>query len=125
MKKIIFIVLLLTSVSGMAANWIYLSTSASGKKYYYDSSNISGRTLGNKGHWTWVKIIYPNLWTISGKDFNIKHEQWVFDCNGQVRVDDEIYYYNDTLVYKKTGIGDMSSVLPDSIGEDLKELVCR
>lgn len=125
MKKIIFIALLLTSVLGMAANWVYLGTTAQGKKYYYDSSNISGRTIGDEGHWTWVKIIYPNLWTIGGKDFNVKHEQWVFDCNGYVRIDDEFYYYNNTIVHKNTGTGKWDSVSPDSMGEELKDLVCR
>ena len=124
MKKIIFIVLLLTSVSVMAANWVYLGT-AQGRKYYYDSNNISGRTIGDEGHWTWVKIIYPNLWTIGGKDFNVKHEQWVFDCNGYVRIDDEFYYYNKTLVHQNTGTGKWASVVPDSMGEGLKDLVCR
>jgi hypothetical protein len=124
MKKIIFIALLLTSVLGMAANWVYLGT-AQGRKYYYDSNNISGRTIGDEGHWTWVKIIYPNLWTIGGKDFNVKHEQWVFDCNGYVRIDDEFYYYNKTLVHQNTGTGKWASVVPDSMGEGLKDLVCR
>lgn len=124
MKKIIFIALLLTSVLGMAANWVYLGT-AQGRKYYYDSNNISGRTIGDEGHWTWVKIIYPNLWTIGGKDFNVKHEQWVFDCNGYVRIDDEFYYYNKTLVHQNTGEGKWASVVPDSMGEGLKNLVCR
>lgn len=124
MKKIIFIALLLTSVLGMAANWVYLGT-AQGRKYYYDSNNISGRTIGDEGHWTWVKIIYPNLWTIGGKDFNVKHEQWVFDCNGYARIDDEFYYYNKTLVHQNTGKGEWASVVPDSMGEVLKDLVCR
>lgn len=125
MKKIIFIALLLTSVLGMAANWVYLSTDVEGKKIYYDSSNISGRTIGDEGHWTWVKIIYPNLWTIGGEDFNVKQEQWVFDCDGHVRVDDEFYYYNNTIVHQNTGKGKWGSVIPDSMGERLKDLVCR
>lgn len=127
MKKIIFIALLLTSVLGMAANWVYLGANAQGKKYYYDSSNISGKTIGDEGHWTWVKIIYPNLWTIDGggEDFNVKREQWVFDCNGNIRVDDEYYYYNNILVDQNTGEGWWTSVAPDSMGEELEDLVCR
>lgn len=125
MKKIIFIALLLTSVLGMAANWVYLGTDFKDRKYYYDSSNISGRTIGDEGHWTWVKIIYPNLWTIGGEDFNVKHEQWVFDCEGHMRTDDEFYYYNNKMVDQNTGKGKWSSVTPDSMGERLKDLVCR
>ena len=125
MKKIIFIALLFTSVLGRAANWVYLSTDVDNKKYYYDSSNISGRTIGDRGHWTWVKIIYPELWTVSGIDFNVKQEQWVFDCNGEMRVDDEIYYYNDSIVHTNRGTGKMNYIVPDSMGESLKNIVCR
>lgn len=126
MKKIIFIALLLTSVLGMAANWVYLGGNTTrGIEIYYDSSNISRRTIGDEDHWTWVKIIHSNLWTINGKDFNLELEQWVFDCNGHARVDDELYYYNDTIVHRITGEGEWNSIAPDSMGEGLEDLICR
>ena len=127
MKKIIFTVLLLTSVSGMAANWVYFSSTSDGKKFYYDSTNISGKTVGNKGHWTWVKIIFPKLWTVNGNiDFNEKAEQWVFDCNGKSRTDDEIFYYNDRenwqpnidLIKKNININENIAVEKDDLFSD-------
>jgi hypothetical protein len=125
MKKIIFIALLLTSVLGMAANWVYFYSNADGIKYYYDSNNISGRTIGDEGHWTWVKIIFPDLWKVDGEYFNVTYQQWVFDCNGNARIDDELFYYNNTLVYKNPGEGEWASVSPDSMVEGLEDLVCR
>ena len=124
MKKIVFIALLFTSILGMAANWEYLGSDRDGWKYYYDSTNLSGKTMGDEGHWTWVKIIYPNSRIIDGNYFNEKSEQWVYDCNGNTRTDDEIYYYNGSIVYENTGKGQMKSVLPDSLGENLEDIVC-
>ena len=126
MKKIIFTVLLLTSVSGMAANWVYFASTSDGRKFYYDSTNISGKTVGDKGHWTWVKIIFPKLWTVKGNiDFNEKAEQWVYDCKGKSRTDDEIFYYNGSIVHTNTGIGKMNYIIPDSTAEILEKVVCR
>lgn len=124
MKKITFIVLLLTSVSGMAANWVYFDYNPKGYKYYYDSTNLSGRKLGDDGRWTWVNIKLSKPEIINGKYYNQTKEQWVYDCNGEMRVDDEIYYYNDSEVYRDTGTGKMKSVIPDTVSEHLKQILC-
>lgn len=125
MKKIIFIALLLTSVSSIAANWVLFSISTDGLKYYYDATNLSGRTVGDNGRWTWVNVKLPKPEIINGKYYNETKEQWVYDCAGQSRVDDEIYYYNDSIVYKDTGIGKMKYIIPGSVSENLKDIVCR
>ena len=42
-----------------------------------------------------------------------------------MRVDDEIYYYNDSIVHTNRGTGKMNYIVPDSMGESLKNIVCR
>lgn len=125
MKKIILVALLLSSITALAANWVYFGQSPDGAKYYYDSTNLSGRTIGDDGHWTWVDIVYPTTQTINGHYYDESKTQWVYDCSGNTRIDDEDYYYNGSFVYQRTGKGTVESVIPGSIGEDLKDILCR
>lgn len=126
MKKIILVALLLSSISALAANWVYFDEGAKDDaKYYYDSTNLSGRTIGDGGHWTWVDIVYPTTQIVDGHYYDESKQQWVFDCAGNFRVDDEIYYYNGSSVYQQTGKGKTQGVVPGSLGEDLKDILCR
>ena len=126
MKKIILVALLLTSISALAANWVYFDKGASSDaKYYYDSTNLSGRTVGDGGYWTWVDIVYPTTQIIDGHYYDESKSQWVYDCAGNYRVDDEIYYYNGSSVYQRTGKGTAQSVVPGTTGEHLKDILCE
>lgn len=125
MKKIILVALLLTSISALAANWVYFGKAGDGTKYYYDSTNLSGRTLEGGGYWTWVDIVYPTTDIIDGHYVDELKTQWVYDCAGHTRIDDEIYYYNGESVYQRTGKGTSQSVIPGSMGEELKDILCE
>lgn len=126
MKKIILVALLLSSISALAANWVYFAQGANdGAKYYYDSTNLSGRTVGDDGYWTWVDIVYPTTQIVDGHYYDEQKAQWVYDCHGNTRIDDAIFYYNGSFVYQQTGTGTSQGVIPGSIGESLKDILCE
>ena len=62
---------------------------------------------------------------IDGHYYDEERAQWVYDCGGHTRIDDEVYYYNGSVVYQRTGKGTAESVIPGSIGEDLKDILCE
>ena len=131
MKTFITIILLLTSKSIFAQDWVYAGESVTGDKYYLRKTANSD--YGNKKAWS-KRIGKSISYKKGNKTFTLLNgyclELSEYDCSGRQTKLISFAYYNSkgSVVYSynfQPFDTDWEDVFPDSMGETLLVKVCE
>ena len=136
MKKIILMVLLLTSSQmAMAVNWIdvKLSSKKNNEKTYIDLDTFGAVSIGQKTYISaWVKQDYPKIKKLNdGKLFSSEVTLNYFDCVARKFIIVEQYrYHNGIMIWSAKNNSSLyssqywDSAIPNSVGGALLDEVC-
>lgn len=126
--KLLFVSILTAFAINVAhanTNWTHFDTSDDDiKEFYYDANDI--RTT-SEGDYELEVLVEYNEAEIdnAGNAFDTAIETWVYDCQGMMRVDDELWFLGDDFVDSNLGTGDWEVIQSNSVGETLEKIICQ
>lgn len=121
----LFLFIVLTNIQAQENRWTWFAQSEKGdylQVYYYDKTSISywKDFSGNTYTELWIKI------TPISKDITHTVLKWRIYCKTKEILEvNYLDYYQNGYVYESEINYDKTSIVPETIGEDLYKVLCR